>query len=149
MIAEARTPLHSRRVSLGSRFAAAWRAFFGDDGEMPVALSPAAPAVDTRALQSQADAVGTRTRVVVERVDEQRAVIDDTYHSIDQLNAGIRKITDNVEALSAASEETSSSMLEMVASIEEVSRHTDTLFGSVDQTASATEEMVSSIDRKS
>ena len=33
-----------------------------------------------------------RTRVVVDRVDEQRAVIDEAYHSIDQLNDGIRKI---------------------------------------------------------
>ena len=75
---------------------------------------------------------------MAERVDEQRSMIDNTYHSIDQLNNGVRKITDNVEALSASSEETSSSMLEMVASIEEVSRHTDTLYNSVEETASAT-----------
>ena len=97
-------------------------------------------------LRSVADTVGSRTRTVVDRVDEQRAIIDDTYHSIDKLNGGVRKITDNVEALSASSEETSSSMLEMVSSIEEVSRHTDTLFTSVEETASATHQMVSSIN---
>ena len=102
-------------------------------------------------VQSQAklkvvvEGVDSRARTVVERVDEQRSVIDETYRSIDQLNSGFRKITDNVEALSAASEETSSSMLEMVASMEEVSRHTETLWGSVEETASATHEMVSSI----
>src|SRR5205085_3963741 len=96
-------------------------------------------------LKSVADTVGSRSRTVIDRVDEQRAVLDETYHSIDQLNGGVRKITDNVESLSASSEETSSSMLEMVASMEEVSRHTDTLFESVEETSSATTQMVSSI----
>ena len=97
-------------------------------------------------LKSVVDTVGSRSRTVIERVDEQRSVIDETYHSIDKLNAGVRKITDNVEALSASSEETSSSILEMVASMEEVSRHTDTLWSSVESTASATQQMVSSIN---
>jgi methyl-accepting chemotaxis protein len=97
-------------------------------------------------LKSVVENVGSRSRNVAERVSEQRAMIDNNYHSIDQLNNGVRKITDNVEALSASSEETSSSMLEMVASIEEVSRHTDTLYNSVEETASATGEMVSSIN---
>ena len=97
-------------------------------------------------LKSVVESVDSRSRTVIERVDEQRAVIDETYNSIDQLNNGVRKITDNVEALSASSEETSSSMLEMVASMEEVSRHTDTLFSSVEDTASATHQMVSSIN---
>lgn len=97
-------------------------------------------------LKSVVETVGSRSRTVIDRVDEQRAMIDDTYHSIDRLNGGVRKITDNVEALSASSEETSSSMLEMVASMEEVSRHTDTLFNSVEDTASATSQMVSSIN---
>jgi methyl-accepting chemotaxis protein len=96
-------------------------------------------------LKTVVETVGSRSRTVAERVDEQRSMIDSTYHSIDQLNNGVRKITDNVEALSAASEETSSSMLEMVASIEEVSRHTDTLYNSVEDTASATGEMATSI----
>ena len=96
-------------------------------------------------LKSVAETVDTRSRTVIERVDEQRAMVDETYHSIDKLNNGVRKITDNVEALSSSSEETSSSMLEMVASMEEVSRHTDTLWSSVEETASATHEMVSSI----
>src|SRR5581483_7716634 len=69
-------------------------------------------------LKSVVEMVGSRSRTVIDRVDEQRSVIDATYHSIDQLNSGVRKITDNVEALSASSEETSSSMLEMVASME-------------------------------
>ena len=93
-------------------------------------------------LKSVVETVDSRSQTVIHRVDEQRAVIDETYHSIDQLNSGVRKITDNVEALSASSEETSSSMLEMVASMEEVSRHTDTLWGSVEETASATQQMV-------
>ena len=97
-------------------------------------------------LKNVVETVETRSQLVIDRVDEQRAVIDETYNSIDQLNGGVRKITDNVEALSASSEETSSSMLEMVASMEEVSRHTDTLFNSVEETASATHEMVSSIN---
>ena len=97
-------------------------------------------------LKAVVDTVDTRSRTVIERVDEQRSMIDATYHSIDQLNGGVRKITDNVESLSASSEETSSSMLEMVASMEEVSRHTDTLWTSVEETASATHEMVSSIN---
>lgn len=97
-------------------------------------------------LKSVVETVGSRSRTVIDRVDEQRAIIDATYHSIDKLNGGVRKITDNVEALSASSEETSSSMLEMVASMEEVSRHTDTLWGSVEETASATHQMVSSIN---
>ncbi|HEV7920820.1 MAG TPA: HAMP domain-containing methyl-accepting chemotaxis protein [Thermoanaerobaculia bacterium] len=97
-------------------------------------------------LKSVGETVGTRSRTVIDRVDEQRAIIDETYQSVDKLNVGVRKITDNVEALSASSEETSSSMLEMVASMEEVSRHTDTLFSSVEETASATHEMVSSIN---
>ncbi|MBV9494844.1 MAG: methyl-accepting chemotaxis protein [Acidobacteria bacterium] len=97
-------------------------------------------------LKSVVDIVGTRSRTVIDRVDEQRSIIDETYQSVDKLNVGVRKITDNVEALSASSEETSSSMLEMVASMEEVSRHTDTLFSSVEETASATHEMVSSIN---
>ena len=96
-------------------------------------------------LKSVVETVDSRSHLVISRVDEQRAVIDETYNSIDQLNNGVRKITDNVEALSASSEETSSSMLEMVASMEEVSRHTDTLFTSVEDTASATHQMVSSI----
>lgn len=97
-------------------------------------------------LKSVVETVDSRSRTVIERVDDQRAIIDETSHSIDKLNAGVRKITDNVEALSAASEETSSSMLEMVASMEEVSRHTDTLWTSVEDTASATHQMVSSIN---
>jgi methyl-accepting chemotaxis protein len=97
-------------------------------------------------LKSVVETVGSRSRTVTERVDEQRSMIDSTYHSIDQLNNGVRKITDNVEALSASSEETSSSMLEMVASIEEVSRHTDTLYNSVEDTASATGQMATSIN---
>lgn len=103
-------------------------------------------------VQSQAklkhvvETVGSRSKTVIDRVDEQRSIIDETYHSIDKLNGGVRKITDNVESLSASSEETSSSMLEMVASMEEVSRHTDTLWGSVEETASATHQMVSSIN---
>ena len=97
-------------------------------------------------LKNVVETVETRSQLVISRVDEQRAVIDETYNSIDQLNGGVRKITDNVEALSASSEETSSSMLEMVASMEEVSRHTDTLFASVEETASATHQMVSSIN---
>jgi methyl-accepting chemotaxis protein len=97
-------------------------------------------------LKSVADTVGSRSHTVIERVDEQRAVLDEAYHSIDQLNAGVRKITDNVETLSASSEETSSSMLQMVASMEEVSRHTDSLFTSVEDTASATHQMVASIN---
>ncbi|HEX2833794.1 MAG TPA: HAMP domain-containing methyl-accepting chemotaxis protein [Thermoanaerobaculia bacterium] len=96
-------------------------------------------------LKSVVETVDSRSHTVIQRVDEQRKIIDDTYQSIDQLNSGVRKITDNVEALSASSEETSSSMLEMVASMEEVSRHTDTLFSSVEETASATHQMVSSI----
>jgi methyl-accepting chemotaxis protein len=97
-------------------------------------------------LKSVAETVGSRSRIVIDRVDEQRAMIDDTYQSIDQLNGGVRKITENVEALSATSEETSSSLLQMVASIEEVSRHTDTLFNSVEETASAAHQMVTSIN---
>jgi methyl-accepting chemotaxis protein len=97
-------------------------------------------------LKSVAETVGSRSRTVVDRVDEQRAIIDDMYHTIDSLNAGVRKITENVEELSAASEETSSSMLEMVASMEEVTRHTDTLWRAVEETASATNEMVTSIN---
>lgn len=97
-------------------------------------------------LKSVVETVDSRSKTVIERVDEQRAIIDDTYHSIDRLNGGVKKISENVEALSASSEETSSSMLEMVASMEEVSRHTDTLFGSVEETSSATHEMVSSIN---
>ena len=97
-------------------------------------------------LKNVAENVGSRSQTVIRAVDEERAIIDDTYRSIDQLNSGVRKITDNVESLSASSEETSSSMLEMVASMEEVSRHTDTLFSSVEETASATHQMVSSIN---
>jgi methyl-accepting chemotaxis protein len=97
-------------------------------------------------LKSVVETVDNRSHTVIEKVDEQRAVVDETSHSIDRLNNGVRKITDNVEALSASSEETSSSMLEMVASMEEVSRHTDTLWTSVEETASATHEMVSSIN---
>jgi methyl-accepting chemotaxis protein len=97
-------------------------------------------------LKSVVETVDSRSHDVIARVDEQRAIIDETYNSIDHLNNGVRKITDNVEALSASSEETSSSMLEMVASMEEVSRHTDTLWGSVEETASATHQMVSSIN---
>src|SRR5436190_2168930 len=97
-------------------------------------------------LKSVVESVSSRSSTMISRVDEQRAIIDDTYQSVDQLNGGVRKITDNVEALSASSEETSSSMLEMVASMEEVSRHTDTLFSSVEETASATHQMVSSIN---
>jgi methyl-accepting chemotaxis protein len=97
-------------------------------------------------LKSVSETVGSRSRTVIDRVDEQRAIIDDMYHTIDTLNAGVRKITENVEELSAASEETSSSMMEMVASMEEVTRHTDTLWTAVEDTASATHEMVSSIN---
>jgi methyl-accepting chemotaxis protein len=96
-------------------------------------------------LKSVVESVSSRSRTVMDRVDEQRAVIGETYASVDHLNSGVRKITDNVESLSASSEETSSSMLEMVASMEEVSRHTDTLWNSVEETASATSQMVSSI----
>lgn len=97
-------------------------------------------------LKSVADTVGSRSRTVIDRVDEQRNMIDEMYHTIDTLNAGARKISENVEELSAASEETSSSMLEMVASMEEVTRHTDTLWRAVEETASATNEMVGSIN---
>src|SRR5437762_97742 len=97
-------------------------------------------------LKSVVETVSTRSKTVMDPVDDQRAIIDETYHSIDQLNGGVRKISDNVEALSASSEETSSSMLEMVASMEEVSRHTDSLFNSVEDTASATTQMVTSIN---
>lgn len=97
-------------------------------------------------LRSVAETVGSRSRTVIDRVDEQRTIIDETYQSIDKLNGGVRKISDNVEALSASSEETSSSMLEMVASMEEVSRHTDSLFNSVEETASATHQMAASIN---
>ncbi|HKB78371.1 MAG TPA: methyl-accepting chemotaxis protein [Thermoanaerobaculia bacterium] len=96
-------------------------------------------------LKSVFETVGSRTRTVVERVDEQHAILDDTYRSVDQLTSGIRKITDNVESLSESSEETSASMLEMAASMEEVTRQTETLFRAVEETATATEQMVSSI----
>lgn len=96
-------------------------------------------------LKSVFETVGSRSRTVVERVDEQRSILDDTYRSLDQMNTGVRKITDNVESLAASSEETSASIMEMAASMEEVSRHTETLFQSVEETATATEEMVSSI----
>lgn len=105
----------------------------------------------TRLQRSQAqlktvfETVGSRSRTVVDRVDEQRSIIDETYRSIDQLNRGVQKITGNVESLSAASEETSASMLEMAASMEEVAHRTETLFRSVEETATATEQMVSSI----
>ena len=68
-------------------------------------------------LKSVFEIVGSRSRTVVERVDEQRTVVADTYRSIDQLNGGVRKITTNVESLSAASEETSASMLQMEADV--------------------------------
>ena len=97
-------------------------------------------------LKTVFETVSSRSGTVVDRVDGQRAIVDDTYRSINQLNHGVKKITDNVESLSAASEETSSSMLEMAASIEEVSKQTDTLFKSVEETATATEQMVSSIN---
>jgi len=97
-------------------------------------------------LKSVFETVSSRSGTVVDRVDGQRAIVDDAYRSIDQLNSGVGKITDNVESLSAASEETSASMLEMAASIEEVSKQTDTLFRSVEETATATEQMVSSIN---
>lgn len=97
-------------------------------------------------LKSVAETVGSRSRTVIDRVDEQRAIIDDMYQTIDTLNAGVRRITGNVEELSAASEETSSSMMEMIASMEEVTRHTDTLWRSVEEVASATHEMVTSIN---
>jgi len=97
-------------------------------------------------LKSVFETVSSRSGTVVDRVDGQRAIVDDAYRSIDQLNSGVGKITDNVESLSAASEETSASMLEMAASIEEVSKQTDTLFSSVEETATATEQMVSSIN---
>jgi len=96
-------------------------------------------------LKSVAETVGSRSRTVIGRVDEQREMVDETYHSIDQLNSGVRKITENVEVLSAASEETSASMMQMVASMEEVTRHAETLWGAVEETASATQQMVSSI----
>ncbi len=96
-------------------------------------------------LKSVFEIVGSRTRTVVDRVDEQHAILDDTYRSIDQLNGGVRTITNNVESLSESSEETSASILEMAASMEEVSRHTETLFRSVEETATATEQMVTSI----
>lgn len=96
-------------------------------------------------LKSVFEIVGSRSRTVVDRVDDQRAIVDETYRSIDHLNSGIRTITENVESLSASSEETSASMLEMAASTEEVSRQTDRLFHSVEETATATEEMVTSI----
>lgn len=96
-------------------------------------------------LKSVFETVGSRSQTVVDRVDEQRGVVDETGRSIDQLNAGVRRITKNVESLSAASEETSASMLEMAASTEEVSRQTETLFRSVEETATATEQMVTSI----
>jgi methyl-accepting chemotaxis protein len=96
-------------------------------------------------LKTVFETVSSRSGTVADHVDGQRAVVDETYRSIDQLNGGVRRITDNVESLSAASEQTSASMLEMAASIEEVSKQTDTLFRSVEDTATATEEMVSSI----
>src|SRR6266550_2954088 len=97
-------------------------------------------------LKSVFEIVGSRSRTVVDRVDQQRAIVVETYRSIDQLNGGVRKITENVESLSAASEETSASMLQMAASTEEVSRQTDTLVRSVEETATATQQMVSSIN---
>ncbi|HXG57484.1 MAG TPA: HAMP domain-containing methyl-accepting chemotaxis protein [Thermoanaerobaculia bacterium] len=124
----------------------------GDLGEAFNAMAANLERTMKSLLQAQAklknvvETVDSRSRTVIERVDEQRAIIDDTYHSIDKLNGGVKKITENVEALSASSEETSSSMLEMVASMEEVSRHTDTLFSSVEDTSSATHQMVSSIN---
>jgi methyl-accepting chemotaxis protein len=106
----------------------------------------------TRLVQSQTqlktvfETVGSRTRTVVDRVDEQRSVVDETYRSIDQLNSGVRKITGSVESLAASSEETSASIMEMSASMEEVSGHTETLFRSVEDTATATEQMVTAIN---
>ena len=96
-------------------------------------------------LKSVADTVESRSRTVMDRVDQQRTVIGDVGESVEALNASVRKITANVEELSAASEQTSSSILQMVASTEEVTRHMDTLWRSVEETASATNEMVSSI----
>jgi len=54
-------------------------------------------------LKSVVETVDSRSRTVIDRVDEQRSIIDETYHSIDKLNGGVLKITDNVEARSAAS----------------------------------------------
>lgn len=97
-------------------------------------------------LAGASETVGRSSRRVLESADEQRALLDDTYASIDELNGGIRRISGSVEDLSASSEQTSSSILQMVASIEEVSRNTDTLFSSVEETSSATTQMVASIN---
>ena len=45
-------------------------------------------------LKSVVENVGMQSRNVAERVSEQRSMIDNNYHSIDQLNNGVRKITD-------------------------------------------------------
>ena len=97
-------------------------------------------------LKSVAETVESRSRTVMDRVDQQRAVIGDMGHTVEALNASVRKINANVEELSAASEQTSSSMLQMVASTEEVTRHMDTLWRAVEETASSTNEMVGSIN---
>src|ERR1041385_3448108 len=53
-------------------------------------------------LKSVADTVGSRSHTVIERVDEQRAVLDEAYQSIDQLNGGVRQITENFRGVSRA-----------------------------------------------
>ena len=132
------------KISTGDEISALGDAFNAMAGNLEKML--------TKLQQSQAqlksvfEVVGSRSRTVIERVDEQRAIVVETHHSVDQLNSGVRTITENVEALSASSEETSASMLEMAASTEEVSRQTETLFRSVEETATATEQMVSQIN---
>ena len=124
------------KISTGDEISALGDAFNAMAGNLEMTL--------TKLQQSQAqlksvfEVVGSRSRTVVERVDEQRAIVVETHHSIDQLNSGVRTITENVEA--------SASMLEMAASTEEVSRQTETLFRSVEETATATEQMVSQIN---
>jgi len=135
---------HRTAVSSGDEIGSLGETFNSMAGDLEKTLTKLVRA--QAQLRSVAETVGSRSRTVIDRVDEQRVIIDETYHSIDTLNSGVRKISDNVEALSASSEETSSSMLEMVASMEEVSRHTDSLFNSVEETASATHQMAASIN---
>ena len=132
------------KISTGDEISALGDAFNAMAGNLEMTLTKLQQSQTQ--LKSVFEVVGSRSRTVVERVDEQRVIVVETHHSIDQLNSGVRTITENVEALSASSEETSASMLEMAASTEEVSRQTETLFRSVEETATATEQMVSQIN---
>ena len=85
------------------------------------------------------------SRNVITAAGEQAGNVEETSHSMQEINASVEDVAKGVSGLAVSASETSSSTLEMAASIEEVALSMETLARSVDEVSSSITEMTAAI----